>query len=472
MSMFVILKIVAVFFLAVATFFSNSSFSSAQSTTSSSINAEEICSSYKKSVGVVMFIDNRALQSRASQEPIPVILEERNGVMVPVLDMPDTPSVRERVIKAGDTVPFVSVVKNKSSLFLDDASLIVFVYKIQNGEEFLIDRFVPVKAISLKGSEFKEFPFSWTVPADFTGGEYVFRSYVVSANAFVFHGSYFEKDASVGNLRFSVEGNIPVKKPLLIKMGQQSIANLDLVVSPRTGDVPLIFTLQSSSTIKTKMPVSITVYSGMGAGEGVVDTQERIVEIVPGEKASLLYTLTNDDLSRYFVTVKSRDEGVVSLGHVSVIRQDLGEASISFAGIDKGAMETGAPASYVVCLNSFGQKITEGMSLVASLITPKGIPVSSKEFGLDGVPTNVLSGSFDAQIDSQNLAFSVEFKNKEKTVQRVDVGYSCDECTEDKDTAEFPFVMSGGVVLLSIVLVLYIKKRSLVQDSSVFKNEK
>lgn len=471
--MFVMLKIITVFFLVVATFFSNGFFVSAQSITApSSINAGEICSSYKKSVGVVTFIDNRLPRGVVSQEKIPVILEERDGVMVPVLDMPDIPSVRERVIKAGDTVPFVSVVKNKASLFLDDASLIVFVYKVQNGEEFLIDRFVPVKAVSLKGNEFKEFPFLWVVPADFTGGEYIFRTYVVSANAFVFHGSYFEKDASVGNLRFSVEGNAPVKKPFLIKVGQQGNANLDFVLSSRTGDVPLTFTLQSSSTIKTKVPVSITVYSGMGAGEGIVDTQERIVEVVPGEKTSVSYTLTHDDFSRYFVTVKSRDEGVVSLGHVSVVRQDPGEASISFAGIDKEALGAGSVVPYVVCLNSFGQKIATGMSLVVSLITPKGVPVTSKEFGLDGALTNVLSDSFDAHVDSQDLAFSVELKNKEKTVQRVGVGSSCAQCGEGKGEVEFPFVVVGVIVLLGITLLVYMKKRSSVQDSSVFKNEK
>ena len=96
------------------------------------MNAESVCSSYKKTVGVVTFVDNRISQVRSPQEKIPVVLEERNGVMVPVLDVPDVSLTQERVIKAGDTIPFVSVVKNKSSLLLGRCPLI-----LKKGSTFL-----------------------------------------------------------------------------------------------------------------------------------------------------------------------------------------------------------------------------------------------------------------------------------------------------------------------------------------------
>ena len=472
---FVMVKNLFTFLLVIVILSSGGSFVSAQATTSPSINAEEICSSYKKSVGVVTFIDNRISQARISQEKIPVILEERDGVIVPVLDIPDVPLSRERVIKAGDTVPFVSVVKNKSSLFLENTSLVFFVYKIEKDQEFLIDRFVPVENISLKSGEFKEFPFSWTVPVHFKKGEYMFRPYAVSANTFALHGASFEKEASVGNIRFSVEGDASVQKLFSIDMGQGINSLSNTVFFPRTGAVPLTITLKGDPGTTFKVPLSIKVYSGMGtAVSDVVHTEEKIVEVSSEGKASFDYVFSHDDLSRYYMTVETKSGDVDSFGNIVIVRQDQGEVAVSFAGMDKNASETVSSAiPYVICLNSFGQKISPETSVVASLVNSKGAILESQEFtGTD--LKNVLGGSFGAKHDTDHVSFIVEIKKNEKTMQRVEVTSPCSGCVQGETGTRGRLLIAIVLFLfsLSIIVGMYGRKRSLVQTASVFKNEK
>lgn len=468
------LKTIPVFFLVAATFFSNSFIVHAQPTVGSSVNAESVCSSYKKTVGVVTFVDNRISQVRSPQEKIPVVLEERNGVMVPVLDVPDVSLTQERVIKAGDTIPFVSVVKNKSSLLLENTSLVFFVYKIEKDQEFLIDRFVPIENISLKAGEFKEFPFSWTVPAHFKKGEYIFRAYAVSANAFVFHGTSFEKDASVGNLRFFVEAAASTKKPFLVEIGQGGTTFSNMVLFPRTGVAPLTVTLKSDPSTAFKIPVVINVYSGMGTIQGdIVHSEERIIEVPSEGKASFEYLFNHADLSRYYVTVETKDDEVHSFGQIVVVRQDQGEPFISFASIDKSVLGATTSIPYVVCLNSFGQRITEGLSVVASLINSRGVVVESQEFA-GGLLKNALDGSFAAQFGVEQLGFSVELKKNGKIIQRAEVTSSCSDCAQSEtDKSAVSLIIIVTLVLsLFVVAGVYVKKRSLAQSVSVFKNEK
>lgn len=471
---FVMVKNLFTFLLVIVILSSGGSFVSAQATTSPSINAEEICSSYKKSVGVVTFIDNRISQARISQEKIPVILEERDGVIVPVLDIPDVPLSRERVIKAGDTVPFVSVVKNKSSLFLENTSLVFFVYKIEKDQEFLIDRFVPVENISLKSGEFKEFPFSWTVPTHFKKGEYMFRPYAVSANTFALHGASFEKEASVGNIRFSVEGDFPVKKPFLIEIGQNINTVSHMLFLPRTGTVPVTITLKGERGGAFKTPVSIKIYSGMGtAVSDIVHAEERIIEVSPEGTASFEYVFSHDDLSHYYMTVEVDGEEAHSLGQAVVTRKDQGEVLVSFAGIDKSTLGAATSIPYVVCINSFGQKITAGTSVTASLTNSKGALLDSQEF-TGNLLKNALGGSFDVQLGTDYLGFSVELRKNEKITQRIEVASPCSTCAEGrKNKNVIPFILvTASTLLLFIVGRVYMRKRSLVQTASVFKNEK
>jgi|GEM_PF-6068103 len=462
------------FLLVIVILFSGSSFVSAQATASPSVNAEEICSSYKKSVGIVTFIDNRISQARISQEKIPVILEERDGVMVPVLDIPDVPLTRERIIKAGDTVPFVSVVKNKSSLFLENTSLVFFVYKIEKDQEFLIDRFVPVQNISLKADEFKEFPFSWTVPVDFKKGEYVFRVYAVSANTFALHGTSFEKDASVGNIRFSVEGESSDKRPFLVEVSQNVNAVSNMMFFPRTGTMPLTITLKGERGTVFKTPVRIKVYSGMGTIlNDIVHAEERIVEISSEGKASFEYLFSHDDLSRYYVTIEVGGEEVKSLGHVVINRQNQGEALVSFAGIDRSVLGTTTPVPYIICLNSFGKKIIEGTSVVASLINSRGVVIESQKFTGD-LLKNALGGSFGAQFNTKDVRFSVELRKDEKTRQYIEVTSSCLDCVQGEETKNvLPLILiTTSILFLFSVGGFYVRKRSSVQTASIFKNEK
>ena len=370
---------------------------------------------------------------------------------------------------AGTPITFSGLINNKNKYPVVDGTLYVKIFKLDKSPEKnadgpdLVDQFVAVDNVSIKGSSYIPFKFDWNIPQYAESSKYKVATFFTSADKFNLLGLSFTDDIIGNSFNFSVEGKKDTvrfnKHTVKINNNEYHFAayppRIDKKVDARI-EAELVNTTNKAQNI----PVNWKVYSWDAQhADNLIQDLGDIVTVPANSKKTLSFLVRDTAHLVYYVVAESNYMGTKSILGMRFVREGVDKMRINFPSVTEYPLTKGQENTVFSCLHGMGTAdLIEGGKLVLTLRDDQNDVIH--QYGYLGPVSGAMMGVKDTFVPKENynnFILSAELYQNTKLVDSAVMKYDCKSIDPDlcpPSTTTIPVGQTSIIIIVLIVIII------------------
>jgi hypothetical protein len=265
------------------------------------------------------------------------------------------------IFSSGTKVDFLGDIQNANTYPILDAVVYVKIFRNDNlakGSNNIVDQFVVMRDIDIKGNGNMPLNFSWNIPAWTVSGDYYIGTYVISSERFNHSGLSFTEDVTGGLSEFKVVGEqksiVYFNKDLVKVNGNKYI--FAGFIPQLDGNAPIVVKASLSNPLKTNesIPVRYSLYRWDSMrNSNLVDTKEEVVSVNAGKTVEISYTINEKTSPVYYLVIEAKYKDTKSILDIRVGRSGVDSPRINSLAVDSYPIT--ASTTIFSCVHNSGQ---------------------------------------------------------------------------------------------------------------------
>ncbi len=378
---------------------------------------------------------------------------------------------------AGATLAFSGTLENQGDYPVPGSAVYAKVFRKQVREadirangHILVDEFVAVEGIDLKGGENRPFDFTWKVPAYAVSGEYEVALYFLGAGRYHLSGYAFTDTIVAARTGFTVKG----EQTGLVQFNRNAVevggqTYLFAAMPPRVShDQPV--SIEASVTNTTgraqEVPVTWTLYRWDAFSESNRIESRSDTLTVPARGTEVTgYTLEDTRYPVYFIRAEATYQDTRSILDIRVVRDDRDGLVIDFPAVAQYPLRAGQENLMFACFHNAGESDrVEGAKLTLSIHDAEGKEVAKHAYQGSAVRNlGALAVPFVPKRDEDHFTLKAVLSEGETVVEQASIEYDCQDLSEacmardtDRGLAGIPEISdrSAGAGLIALICIV------------------
>ncbi|MFA7193537.1 MAG: hypothetical protein WC087_01315 [Candidatus Paceibacterota bacterium] len=378
----------------------------------------------------------------------------------------------------GSTIAFSGNIVNKNNYPIVNGTVYVKIFKNRESTEknangqHVVDQFIAVRGVNLQANEQKEINFEWTVPAWSESGEYQLGTFFISNYRYNLLGLSFTDDI-VGNV---ANFRVTTRESGLVYLDKDNVKILDqdyyfAAFPPRldkntTADITtqVINTTDESQNVR----VTMNVYSWDAIDpSNFIRKEEKVVNVPANSTAPVSFSVNNTEHPVYLAEISLDYKDTKSFLNIRFVRDGVNKLRINFPAVGNYPLTQNTTTDLFACIHNVSEEIVSG-TLRLKIVDELGKEIYSKDWeGFVGGDMMGIASQFVPTKKYTNFSIIAELLQDGKVVETDTVKYSCENfnsCEEPEKqslfTDQIKMIVSGAVVLLILLALIFMRKKS------------
>ena len=397
----------------------------------------------------------------------------------------------------GTTLIFKGTITNNNPYPLVNGQVYVKIFKTggdatkvhQNGYA-LVDQFALPDTFILKANEAREASFTWNVPENAAGGEYMAAFFFQTEKRYNLLGLSFTDDVTGNQAHFTITNS---DKTGVVSFDKNSVTFNKKPYSfaafpPHFTKNEIVHTAVTVSNPKDEVmftTVTWKLYSWDGLREETLkDTRTEVLKLAPGETRQVTYGAPPINGTVSYLVAELTDGASKSILDMRFVRDDIEEMRINFPSILSYPLKAGEESTVFSCIHSTNIPLIPGNTLTLTLTDEKGNVIHTYTY--NGDVTGAMMGLKDTFVPEKTYStftLTATLEHKGSIFEKITIPYKCEdidqslcqESTQGQTNASpsvpldtrmtYTLVFASGILSVLGALILYRKREKSLSES-------
>lgn len=383
----------------------------------------------------------------------------------------------------GSMIAFSGTAVNGNNYPIVNGTVYVKMFKIGGSEKNangmdVVDQFIAVRGLTLKANETKEIEFEWRVPAWTEGGEYQVATFYISNDKYNFLGLSFTDDIVGNTANFKVNttkgGLVYLDKDTVTVEGENYYFAAFPTRVPPTGDVNIVSQINNTTDKTENVRVTLKLYSWDSMYSGnLIKEEEQVIAVPANGNIPVSFKVTDTENSVYLAEVSLDYKDTKSFLNIRFVRDGVNKLRINFPAVSTYPLMPNEEVDLFACIHNTADDFVDG-TLRLTVNDETGKLIYSNEWS--GIVSGEMIGIASKFIPEKlygSFSVTAELLQDGKVVETDTVRYSCSDfetCDIYADkgdglfTDKIKMIISGVVVLLILLAMIFMRKKSVKED--------